>query len=49
MSRRLRIALAMLGVTIALISIFILAYAYWPAVATREQYRLAPTVFAPPR
>lgn len=49
MSRRLRIALAMLGVTIALISMFILAYAYWPADTTREQHPLAPTVFAPPR
>jgi hypothetical protein len=41
----------MLGAIIALISIIILAYAFWPAGATREhaQRRLAPTVFAQPQ
>lgn len=49
MSRRSRLALALIGIAILLISLAVLAYTAWPAGNTREQYRLAPTVFAAPR
>jgi hypothetical protein len=45
----LRLALATLGIALMLISLFVLAYATRPAVSTREQYRLAPTVFTAPQ
>ena len=49
LSRRSRLALALIGIAILLISLAVLAYTAWPAGNTREQYRLAPTVFAAPR
>jgi hypothetical protein len=48
-SRRMRIVLVVIGTTIVLISLLILAYAAWPGGATREQYRLSPTVFVQPQ
>jgi hypothetical protein len=45
---RRRIALAIISMAILLISIVILAYAFWPAGNAREQYPLPPTVFVQP-
>jgi hypothetical protein len=44
----MRLALALIGLAIMLVSILILAYAVWPAGSMREQHRLAPTVFVIP-
>ena len=47
---RRRIALAIISMAILLISVVILAYAFWPmgTNTAREQVQLAPTVFVQP-
>ncbi len=45
----MRTIVAVMGVAIVLMSLLFLAYAKWPGSATREQYRLEPTVFVQPR
>ena len=49
MSRRMRASLAVIGAVIVLVSVLMLAYAAWPGGATREQYRLSPTMFVQPQ
>jgi hypothetical protein len=48
MSRRARIALAVIGLAMICLSAAALAYALAPVDKTREQFRPAPTLFAPP-
>ena len=50
MTVRTRIALALLGAILVILAILALAYALAPAggVSVQEQYRPAPTWFAPP-
>ena len=48
MSRRSRLALAAVGLAIVCLSLVVLVYAFWPLEGLREQFRLAPTLFAPP-
>ena len=50
MSRRLRVALMVISVTLVLISALALAYALWPTNGNvmREQQRIAPTALVAP-
>jgi hypothetical protein len=48
MSRRLRITLAVIGLLMACLSAAALAYAFVPVDKVQEQFRPAPTLFAPP-
>jgi hypothetical protein len=48
MSRRLRLALALLGLVILCLAATALLYALWPVETLRDQLRLDPTLFAPP-
>ncbi|MDX1435842.1 MAG: hypothetical protein R3335_03460 [Anaerolineales bacterium] len=41
-------ALAILGISIILISVVLILYAFWPLPETIEAVPLAPTLFAPP-
>ena len=49
-SRRLRVALAIISVTLILVSALALAYALWPTDGNvaREQQRIAPTALVAP-
>ena len=49
MSRRWRVALAVVGLLLVCLSVAALAYAVMPVDRTREQYRPEPTLFAPPQ
>ena len=46
---RWRVALALAGLAVVLISLAVIAYVYWPLQPVREQFRPAPTLFAPPQ
>lgn len=48
MARRMRIALAVIGLAMICLSAAALAYALMPVDKTREQFRPEPTLFAPP-
>ena len=48
MSRRWRLALAVVGLLLVCLSLVALVYALTPVDRTREQYRPEPTLFAPP-
>ncbi len=48
MTHRQKRGLAILGLTIALISIILLAYSAWPLPGVIEKVPLAPTLFVPP-
>ncbi len=45
---RWRIALAVIGLALILLSAAALAYVAWPLRQDREDFRPAPTLFAPP-
>jgi hypothetical protein len=47
-SRRLRVALLILGLFIIAGSLITLAYVYWPVETLHVQATLAPTLLAPP-
>jgi hypothetical protein len=49
MSFRLRIALALAGLLVILLSLALLAYVLWPAGTLLERFQPAPTLFAPPQ
>jgi hypothetical protein len=49
MTRRWRVGLAVVGVLLVCLSVAALAYALAPVDRTREQFRPAPTLFAPPQ
>lgn len=49
MSRRWRIALALIGVALILLALAALAYALWPLDPAVEQRPVPPTLFAPPQ
>jgi hypothetical protein len=46
---RWRVALALLGVVVVLASLAAIAYIFWPLPPLTEQFRPAPTLFAPPQ
>jgi len=46
---RWRVALALAGLVLVLISLAVTAYVYWPFQPVRELFRPAPTLFAPPQ
>jgi hypothetical protein len=46
---RWRVVLAVAGLIVALVSVAVIAYAFWPLQPIREQFRPAPTLFAPPQ
>jgi hypothetical protein len=48
MSLRLRLALALTGLIVVLVSLALLAYVLWPSATELEQFQPAPTLFAPP-
>jgi hypothetical protein len=48
MKLRWRLALALAGLVLVLSSLAVLAYVFWPLQPVKEQFRLAPTLFAPP-
>jgi len=48
MTRRTRLALALTGLILVLVSVTILATLAWPAGSLSEQAPLIPTLFAPP-
>ena len=48
MKLRWRLALALAGLVLVLASLIVLAYVFWPFQSIREQFRPAPTLFAPP-
>jgi len=49
MSRRWRVALAVVGLLLVCLSVAALVYALTPVDRTREQYRPDPTLFSPPQ
>ena len=49
MKLRWRLALALAGVVLVLCSLAVLAYVIWPIQPVKEQFRPAPTLFAPPQ
>jgi hypothetical protein len=48
MKLRWRLALALAGLAVVVASLALLAYVAWPIQPLREQFRPAPTLFAPP-
>jgi len=46
---RWRVALAFVGLLLVLASVAVIAYAFWPLPPLTEQFRPAPTLFAPPQ
>jgi len=48
MPRRLRVALAIVGLALVVLSLALLAYALWPLASSVEQHPLSPTLFVPP-
>ena len=46
---RWRVALALGGLVLVLVSLAVLAYVVWPFQPQREQFQPAPTLFAPPQ
>jgi hypothetical protein len=46
---RWRVALALAGLVLVLVSLAVLAYVLWPFQPISEQYRPAPTLFDPPQ
>jgi hypothetical protein len=48
MSLRLRVILAGLGLSLLCLAAVTLVYRWWPLGVTREDFRPAPTLFAPP-
>ena len=48
MPLRLRLLLALLGLTLCLCALGALVYVLWPLQPMREQFPVAPTLFAPP-
>ena len=49
MKLRWRVVLALAGLIVALASVAVIAYVFWPLQPVREQFRPAPTLFAPPQ
>ena len=49
MTRRWRIALAVIGLLIVCLSVAVLVYVFAPIDKEREQFRPSPTLFAPPQ
>ena len=49
MNVRWRVVLALAGLTVALASALLLAYAFWPTGTQVEQFRPPATLFAPPQ
>ena len=49
MKLRWRVALALAGLILALASVAVIAYVFWPLPPVKEQFRPAPTLFAPPQ
>ncbi len=49
MSRRWRVALAVVGLLILVLSLAALVYALTPVDRTQEQFRPEPTLFSPPQ
>jgi hypothetical protein len=47
-SLRWRVALAVLGLIVCFAAASTLIYGWWPLGVTREDFRPAPTLFAPP-
>jgi tellurite resistance protein TehA-like permease len=48
MKLRWRLALALAGLVLVFSSLAVLAYVFWPLQPVKEQFRPAPTLFAPP-
>ena len=48
MSLRWRLILALLGLALFCLAAGTLVYRWWPLGVTREDFRPAPTLFAPP-
>jgi hypothetical protein len=46
---RWRVGLALAGLALVLFSLVVIAYVFWPLGPVREQFRPAPTPFAPPQ
>ena len=46
---RWRVALALAGLALILASLAVIAYVFWPFQPIRQQFRPAPTLFAPPQ
>ena len=46
---RWRLALALVGLIVVLASLAVIAYVFWPLQPLTEQFRPAPTLFAPPQ
>jgi len=46
--RRLNIIIIVVGMSILVIGLVALAYAFWPITVTQIQETLSPTLFAPP-
>ncbi len=49
MKLRWRVGLALAGLVLVLVSLAAIAYVFWPLQPVREQFRPAPTLFAPPQ
>ena len=49
MRLRWRLALALAGLMLVVCSLAVLAYVIWPIQPIKEQFRPAPTLFAPPQ
>ena len=49
MRLRWRVILALTGLILALVSVAVITYVFWPLQPVREQFRPAPTLFAPPQ
>jgi hypothetical protein len=47
-SLRWRLVLAIIGLVVLCLSAAVLAYVVWPRDVSTEQFRPAPTLFAPP-
>jgi hypothetical protein len=46
---RWRVGLALAGLALVLFSLAVMAYVFWPLGLVSEQFRPAPTLFAPPQ
>jgi hypothetical protein len=49
MQLRWRLVVALAGLVLVLSSLALLAYVLWPLPPVKEQFRPAPTLFAPPQ
>ena len=49
MKLRWRVGLALAGLVLVVLSLVAIAYVVWPLQPTSEQFRPAPTLFAPPQ